>query len=357
MNIKKQSLLSVGLAGLLSLSSFASSPILAQDGNLLVDDVQSLAEDAPIKIINRDGEAVDSAELGKGNNAQPAKAAGIPRVRIHPGMERLGAGAMIRNNNGKITIIDSNGEKKEIDVEGARSVSISHSSKTVVVDGVRKHEVVGKAIVVGADGERNEYNLAPPEAGAEGPMPGFQGTFRAGKASNDFMIGVNCRAVSDLLAAQLQLEPDTGLVVQSVSKDSPAAQAGIKKHDILMFAEDRGLSKISDLNDVVNKAGKEDTKVSLTVIRGGKEIGIDVGVVERPNQGINSIAGFPEIPGLDFEFRQALPGIMIDDNFRIPRPKFEMGGARFEGLDERIDQMREQMDQLREQMQQQHGIR
>ena len=232
---------------------------------------------------------------------------------------------------------------------------MSHSSKTVIVDGERKQEVVGKAIVVDADGQRHEYNLAPSGAGGAGLMPGFQGTFRAGSQSNGYMMGVNCRPVSALLAAQLQLEPNTGLVVQSVGKDSPAAQAGIKKHDILMFAEDRELSRISDLNDVVNKAGKEDTKVSLTVIRGGKEIGIDVGVVERPARQFGALTGFPELPGLDFEFRQALPGAIIDlpamERFQLDKhfntfPR-ELGAD----MQQQLDQMREQMDQLRNQMQ------
>ena len=332
MNIKKQKFL-FGLIVVLSLSCSASVSTLAQDS---VDD--------PIKIINRDGESVDSAELGQGKPVESAQpAAGLPEIRRRLG--GFGAGAMIRNNNGKITIIDSDGEKQEIDIQGARSVSMSHSSRTVVVDGERKQEVVGKAVVVDADGERHEYDLAPLEPGADGPasgfMPGFRGTVRAQRNSNEFMIGVNCKVVSGLLAAQLQLEPDTGLVVQTVNKNSPAAQAGIQKHDILMFAEDRGLSKISDLNEVVNKAGKEDTQVSLTVIRGGKEIGIDVSVAERPARRSSPIAGFPELPGLNFELRQALPGMMIDDNFMLPDMHL---------LDEKMDKMREQMDRLQDQM-------
>ena len=341
MNIKKQNFLYCSVVAL-SMFCFTSMSTLAQDS---VDD--------PIKIINRDGESVDSAELGQGKPIEATKpAAGLRGLRLGG----LGAGAMIRNNNGKITIIDSDGEKQEIDIQGARSVSMSHSSRTVVVDGERKQEVVGKAVVVDADGVRHEYNLAP-EAGTDGAMPGFSGTVRAGSASNEFMIGVNCRTVSGLLAAQLQLEPNTGLVVQSVSKGSPAAQAGIQKHDILMFAEDHGLSKISDLNEVVNKAGKEDTKVSLTVIRGGKEIGVDVGIVERPARLRDPIAGFPGLPGLDFEFRQVLPGSIID----LPaRAELDMI-PRMRGLDEemqgQLDRMREQMDQLQDQMQRQLEVK
>lgn len=331
------------------MTCFASSPILAQEN----------ADDAPIKIINRDGESVDSAELGQGNPIEKAAQPAAGLLGVRPRLGAFGAaGAMIQNNNGKITIINPDGEKQEIDVTGARSVSMSHSSKTVVVDGVTKQEVVGKAVVVDADGERHEYNLAPSEAGANGPMPGFRGTVRAGSSSNGFMIGVNCRTVSALLAAQLQLEPGTGLVVQSVSRDSPAANAGIKKHDILMFAEDRGLSRISDLNDVVNKAGKEDTKVSLTVIRGGKEIGIDVGVAERPAGQSSPIAGFPGLPGLNFELRQALPGAIIDlpaaERFELVLPKIQ---GLSEEMQEQMDLMREQMDQLKDQMQRQHENR
>jgi len=324
MIIKKRTLLSLGLASLLNISTLISEPTLAQE-----------TDDSPITIINRDGEAVDSTQLGKAiedkriRPAQPALQR--PGLRLRP--LEFGAGAMFQNNNGTITIIDSDGERQEIDVQGARSVSVSHSSKVVVVDGVRKQEAVGKAIVVDADGERHEYTLAPPEAQADDPVAGDQVEI----ASKQFMIGVNCQSVSELLAAQLQLDPDTGLVVQAVSKGSPAAQAGIEKHDILMFAEDRELSKITDLNEVVNKAGMEGSQVSLTVIRGGKEIGIDVGVIERPVRP-NPIAGFPDIPGLKFELRRALPP-MIDDNFQAR----DMMIPEMRELDQQMNQLREQL--------------
>ncbi len=352
-----------GLAGLLGFSVLIiSTPTAAQENPSKVE--------APIEIIDRDGEAVDSAELGDGKEIESAQAAG-PLARRGkaawrmPG--RIGAGAMIRNGNGKITIIDGDGEKREIDVQGARSVSVSQSSRTVVVDGETKTEVVGKAVVVDADGERHEYKLAPQgaqEPGADGPSPAFprfRGTFRAERAANQFMIGVNCKRVSELLASQLGLEPNTGLVVQSVSNDSPAAKAGIQKHDILMFVEDRELSKISDLNEVVDKAGKEKAGVSLTIIRGGKEIGIDVGVVERPEQANNPIAGFPGMPGmpgLDFELRQALPGMILDlptaHEFDMPKIMIpEMRGINeqlHKQIQEQMKEMRQQMDQMQKQL-------
>lgn len=106
-----------------------------------------------------------------------------------------------------------------------------------------------------------------------------------------YTIGVKCKPVSELLATQLQLEPNKGLVVQTFDRNSPAAKADIKKLDILMFAEDRELSTISDLYEVVNKAGQENGEVPLTIIRGGKEIGIDVGVVARPERANDSLAG------------------------------------------------------------------
>ena len=336
MNIKRI-LESVGFTVLVCVSSFF--PVVAS--------AQQVAEsdDAPIKIVNRDGEAVDSTELGDGieiEGTKPADSGAQDRGR------RVGAAAKIGNGTGKITIIDGEGKKQEIDIRGARSVLLRQSSKTVVQDGVQKLESVGKAVVVDALGKRHEYELAPQDpavaGGADGPIPRFptfRGTFQAKQSTNNFMIGVSCKPVSELLTSHLRLEPNTGLAVQSVRKDSPAAKAGIKKHDILMYAEDRELSKISDLNEVVNKAGKQNAEVPLTIIRGGKEIGISVGVVARPEPANNPIAGFPEIRGLDFELRQGLTdGIIIDRSFDLPS---------FEALDVLIPEKRElskEMEQM-----------
>jgi len=269
---KKLIRLSAGLAFLFSISNLVSSPILAQE---------TATDDGPITIIDRDGKAVDSTRLGKGKEIQATKPGARFPSFLPP--RNFGAGAMMGDNK-TITIINSDGEPEEIDIRGARSVSISHSSKVVVVDGVKKREMVGKAIIVDADGERHEYDLAPPQAGVDRPMDKLQDNATAPEATKKFTIGINCKTVGALVAAQLQLEPGTGLVVQAVGKDSPAAKAGLKKHDILMFAEDRQLSRIGDLNEVVNKAGNEESDVSLTVIRGGKEIGLVVSVAERPDQ-------------------------------------------------------------------------
>lgn len=325
-----RTLLLVVLAALFGFSSMFAVVASAQQ--------ESGQDDSPIKIVNRDGEAVDSKQLGEGIEIQEAKPTGkVGDLEIRPKK----FGAVIEDDARKITIIDGEGKKQVIDISDARSVMMSHSSKAVVVDGVVKRETVAKATVVDADGKRHQYTLAPQAAGdADGPIPRllrFGDAPKTVRATNQFTIGVSCEPVSELLATQLRLEPNKGLVVKSVDQDSPAAKAGVKKHDILMFAEDRELSKVSDLKEVVNNVGKESGQVPLTIIRGGKEIGIDVGVVARSERANDPFASFREMPGFDFDLG---PG--LHDPF---------GAREMRGFDERMDQMRKQMDQLREQMQ------
>eukprot|EP01048_Picozoa_sp_COSAG05_P039507 COSAG05_NODE_19678_length_289_cov_0.815789_1_plen_96_part_11 len=59
-------------------------------------------------------------------------------------------------------------------------------------------------------------------------------------ANKGFAIGSIYRPVNEAMRSQLGLG-DRGLLVLSVSNDSPAAKAGIEKHDVLIFADDKEL--------------------------------------------------------------------------------------------------------------------
>ncbi len=307
-------------------------PALAQENKDVVQ----------IEIVNQDGEPVKASEIQfQGTAKAGGKSAGGIRVQ--------------RNQDGKLTVTDSDGNEQKIDVEGARSIIVNQSVETVDNNGEKQTKRVGKAIIIGPDGQRHEIDLGGGELG-EFSFPGFVGVAKADRVNNSFMIGVNCEPVSPVLQSQLKLEMGVGLVVSRISADSPAQAAAIQQHDILMFADDTPLAKQSDLTESVQTAGKEKGKISLTIIRAGKKIGVDVTPVERPESenlfdGLPGVFQFPNAGGpggINMQFRQMGPGVIIDKDFD------GMADENFHrDIEQQMEAMRKQMDELHQQMQKQ----
>ena len=137
------------------------------------------------------------------------------------------------------------------------------------------------------------------------------------------------------------------MLVNSVGPNSPAAAVGLQQYDVLLFADDQELLQQEDLVRMVQKAGESNAALSLTVMRGGKEIGVDISPVERTAEQMK--VGFPGgVNGFDFgglgggfengfddmEFKQFGPGVILGGDF-----------------DNRMENMREQMQQVQQQMQ------
>ena len=301
-----------------------------------------------IVIVNQDGEKVRASEIQivqpKPTGAQgAAQAGGAGGIKVKGNIE---------NSNGKWIVTDAEGNEKEIDIQGAQSIIVNQSVESVTENGENKTKRVGKAIIIGPDGKRHEIDLGGPMVGnaAQFEFPGFNGIVTAEQVNNGFMIGVNCEPVSDALRAQLGLDAEAGLLVLNVSNESPAQAAGIEKHDILMFADDRQLSRQSDLVEAVQTAGKEKSEISLTIIRAGKEIGVDVSPVERPESPM--IGGMPNIfsalpnengGAFKMQFRQMGPGVImggnLDQDFHIEIEK------QMKEVEARMESLRKQLEQ------------
>ncbi len=98
----------------------------------------------------------------------------------------------------------------------------------------------------------------------------------------DYWIGLGCAAAGDALRSQLGLEEGQGLVVESVIPDTPAAKAGIQRHDVLIKAGDKPLGGLPDLLDAVEAA--KENELTLELIRGGKSRKIAVTPAKRPEE-------------------------------------------------------------------------
>lgn len=93
-------------------------------------------------------------------------------------------------------------------------------------------------------------------------------------------LGVLTGPVSRELRAQFGLAEGFGLQVAEVMPESPAKEAGLKEHDVLVTFEDQKLVNMEQLQALV-RSKKKDDQVAITVITGGQQKQISIKIGER----------------------------------------------------------------------------
>ena len=94
-------------------------------------------------------------------------------------------------------------------------------------------------------------------------------------------MGVMCRPVDDSLRAHVNLPAETGLLLEEVIPDSPAAEAGLVKFDILTSANGGDLNSLVDLMNVIRESGDE--PIELEWVRKNNSMTGTVKPAERPD--------------------------------------------------------------------------
>lgn len=88
-------------------------------------------------------------------------------------------------------------------------------------------------------------------------------------------LGVSIRPMSDEVAEVLGFDKSKGAVVEAVSKDSPAAKAGLVKGDIILNFDTTEIKDLRDLTRAVAAKDPEDT-ATVNVLRRGKDLELTV---------------------------------------------------------------------------------
>ncbi|MET0606109.1 MAG: trypsin-like peptidase domain-containing protein [Beijerinckiaceae bacterium] len=106
-------------------------------------------------------------------------------------------------------------------------------------------------------------------------------SLRDGKEVERGFIGVNSQPVSTDLADALGLADSKGALIASVTEDSPAAKAGLRKGDLIIAVDG---DKVSDPRDLARKIGglKPGQKTSLKLLRKGAETTVSLELGKRP---------------------------------------------------------------------------
>lgn len=94
-------------------------------------------------------------------------------------------------------------------------------------------------------------------------------------------LGVQMVEIGPKEAQELGLEPKSGVVVERVFPDSPAAAAGLKRNDVIVSFDGHPVRGASDLQEAVERSSA-DSEHRLGVIRDGKSTTLSVVVKPMP---------------------------------------------------------------------------
>lgn len=196
--------------------------------------------------------------------------------------------------SGKIVIIDANGKRKEFQFNGDQARVLQSMRKPAIAE-------TGEPDDTKENGE--EKHDDPLESGTE----------------ERYVLGVQCQEADELLRAHLKLG-SKGLVVLEVREETPAAEAGLQKDDILISINDKDLENISHLVEAVSKS--DGAPVKLSVLRTGdrQEISVTPRKMQVPTMVVPAGMEVEEIHNLlgkgvpNVGVRRIHAGVLLDGN-------------------------------------------
>jgi hypothetical protein len=143
-----------------------------------------------------------------------------------------------------------------------------------------------------------------------------------------YWIGIRGRGIeSDVLRTHLQLAEDMGVVVEELMPDSPAAKAGLRKHDIILRANGNAVNNMQVLQSQVS-SGK-DQPLELKIIRLGKHENMVVVPELRPEQFGEPANVADQFQGVNGDLMQQMMKQFGARNIG-PGMLFREGGPRFD---------------------------
>ena len=162
-------------------------------------------------------------------------------------------------------------------------------------------------------------------------------------ANAQYILGVIASPVPPALKAHVNLPPYSGLLVQTIKPNGPAAKAGILPYDIIVAIDGVTVSDTNQRSAELQKAAGKPQK--MTVFRQGKEMTLDIvaQLAEAPRQPLlpPGIAS-PQL-SIDPMAPQYDPYEDDDDDNLNLNPSFPR-------LQQFMERQRRQMDQMRQRM-------
>jgi serine protease Do len=92
---------------------------------------------------------------------------------------------------------------------------------------------------------------------------------KTGKVQRGY-VGVGMQNIDPEMVDFFKLENNKGVIITSITKDSPADKAGLQKDDVVIRIDNKKVEDPQDLKNIIGFTAP-DTDVEFTIIRGGKE--------------------------------------------------------------------------------------
>ena len=157
---------------------------------------------------------------------------------------------------------------------------------------------------------------------------------------DQYRIGVALADVDESLRSQLGLPDERGLVVTDVHVESPAAEAGIEVHDILVEFGGKPLAVAEDLTSQIQEVG--DRPATMVLVRRGEELRIRVTPAEQSG-GTNYLSWIEaDVLGFHYLNLDAATGEVIGD-LTLDEPQQL-------GTEQQLEQLIQEMQDLTERM-------
>jgi len=112
-------------------------------------------------------------------------------------------------------------------------------------------------------------------------------------------LGVQTQPLTTEIKRRLNVQTDTGVVVTEVVANSPAANAGLKRDDVIVAVDDQPVKAPADLREAVQKAGAG-KEVTLQVARGAERTSLKA-TLREGNFGFFLTPGEERFPTIDVE--------------------------------------------------------
>ena len=136
-------------------------------------------------------------------------------------------------------------------------------------------------------------------------------------------LGVYIQDINENLKKAFGLDTDKGVLVSSVVEDSPAEKAGIESGDVILKIDGKEIENTLDLRTKI-ASSSPGTRVTITLLRNGKEKNIDVILGEMEHEQVAENAASREKLGLvvknitpetarSFDIPQGTEGVVITD--------------------------------------------
>lgn len=234
--------------------------VVTEDGKEKKIQIKKIVEGKPVE--GNTFEVTVNAEDGKENRVQIKKLESTSKAEVKV--------------DGEAVIIGKDGKENRIKLRQLSPLTAQGQGFTFeAIDGDHIEKMLEAMKANGLDEktiEKVEKSLREGLGAKHGMVAGFPLSQALPVMEDRFMIGVQ---VNMSHAEDGENESDE-LRVENVFEGSPAAEAGIKKGDILISANDKPCETPADLIEAVQEAGKGDKKVKAVFSREGNQMVFEI---------------------------------------------------------------------------------